>query len=133
MANPSREIDWPFHIGATGGVAVVEDRLLIAYKHLLQLISTRLGERLMQPRYGTVASAYLFESNDPVTATELAIRIRAAINTWAPNVVVVSIKPQTDVNEGQMFLDIAFTIPPSTQTFTTVVGVGGNLIGTENG
>lgn len=125
--NASREIAWPFHIGPQGGVAFVEDPYLSAVQHLKQLILTNVGERLMRPTYGASVAEYQFENIDDVAASELALRLRAALTDWEPNLVVHKVQPFLDVGEGVMQLSISFTVPPGNAVFTTVVGVGGTM------
>jgi len=130
MANASKEMAWPFHIGAHGGVAFVEDPGAVAQQHLVQLVMTRLNERLMLPLYGTVASQYTFENNDDVVAAELSVRLKAAIADWEPGVLIQSVTPAfTNVDDGELIITITFSVPPAPDVFTTVVGMGGNVTG----
>jgi phage baseplate assembly protein W len=128
MANQSREISWPFHIGPTGGVAAVEDPAVTAYQHIVQLVMTRLGERLMRPDYGTVASQFVFENNDPVVAAELGLRLQESISRWEPGIQVISVVPSTiNAASGVMQIEVSFSVPPRSDVHTTFVSVGGNL------
>lgn len=133
MANRSRAIAWPFHFGPTGGVAYVDNPEQWAIQRITQLIHTNLGERVMVPSYGTPTKDYLFESNDPTVAAELGLRIQAAISAWEPDITIVSVQPVNEAWEtGTLVLMVSFTVSPSDETFTTVVGMGGTIGASES-
>lgn len=132
MANPSRQISWPFHFGAHGGVAYVDDPIRSAVERIQQLVLTRIGERVMAPGYGTPTHEYLFEASDPVVAAELGLRIKAAINEWEPDIHIQSVVPTPGAwEQGSLTLDINFVVSPRTELFTTVVQMGGSIGGSE--
>jgi phage baseplate assembly protein W len=131
---PSREIAFPFRIGPDGGIAYVEDPYRTALQHLVQLILTRPGERIMLPGFGTEAANLLFDNINEVTGVELAMRVTAAIALWEPAIKIHDIRPSLRaMGEGALTLTIQFSVPPREEILSTVVEVGGAVRGEIGG
>jgi phage baseplate assembly protein W len=133
MAKATRFMEWPFHIGADGGVAMTEDAGRSAAQRITQLIHTRIGERVMLPDYGTAAGEFVFETSDEVVAAELGLRIQAAITQWEPDIRVSNVRVLNtgDWSTGEMVIEVMYSVTPSDTTFTTLVGMGGSIGASE--
>src|SRR4051812_25318069 len=69
----------------TKGVAMTE-RVDDIQKSLQILLSTRIGERIMQPKYGCNMDELLFESLDTSTKTIIIDKIQTAILYFEPRI-----------------------------------------------
>jgi hypothetical protein len=85
------------------------------------LLSTRQGERIMQPAYGCDLTPLLFE---PVTAslkTEIADKIRTAILYHEPRIEVLKIELKDDqVTEGIVLIHVEYVIRSTNSRFNFV-------------
>ena len=84
---------------ATGSIAMVEDAATVRQSILL-LLSTRTGERLMRPEYGTDLQRLIFSPNDDTTAGLAIHYVTKAVTRWEPRAEIVQVlasrNPQRD-------------------------------------
>ena len=73
---------------ATGGIAMVEEAASVRQSILL-LISTRTGERVMRPDYGTELDRLVFSPNDNTTAGLAIHYVRRALARWEPRIEIL--------------------------------------------
>ena len=74
------------------------------------LLSTRVGERVMQPKYGCNMEKLLFEPLDTTLQAYMKDLIRTAILYFEPRIILESITLEPVVNEGRININIEFTI-----------------------
>ena len=74
------------------------------------LLSTRVGERVMQPKYGCNMEKLLFEPLDTTLQAYMKDLIRTAILYFEPRIILESITLEPVVNEGRINVNIEFTI-----------------------
>lgn len=75
------------------------------------LLTTRVGERVMEPRYGCNLDAYLFESLDTTTKTVIEDKVRTAILYFEPRIDAKRITINTDQElEGIIFIVIEYIV-----------------------
>ncbi len=75
------------------------------------LLSTRLGERIMQPRYGCNLDEMVFESLSTTFKTYLTELIRSAILIHEPRIDLESVEFENDGElEGVVLIVINFTV-----------------------
>ena len=75
------------------------------------LLSTRPGERVMQPDYGCGLHAMVFESLDESTVTELKDIIQRAILFYEPRITLESIDVNTeDELEGRLKIQLNYSV-----------------------
>jgi phage baseplate assembly protein W len=83
----------------TGSIAMVEGAASVRQSILL-LLSTRTGERLMRPEYGTDLRRLIFSPNDDTTAGLAIHYVTNAVTHWEPRVEIVRVltsrNPQRD-------------------------------------
>lgn len=75
------------------------------------LLSSRLGERVMQPEFGCNLDDLVFEDLDTTLITDLKNRVEVSILYFEPRINLNSIEiiPQTEL-EGKILLSINYTI-----------------------
>ncbi len=75
-------------LGATGAIAMVEERRAVRQAILL-LLSTRPGERIMRPDYGCWLHRLVFAPNDAGTSGLAIHYVGEALRRWEPRVTIV--------------------------------------------
>lgn len=80
---------------STGAVATAAGPAAVRQAILL-LLSTRPGERLMRPRYGSQLHRLLFAPNDHTTAGLAIHYVRQAIQRWEPRVEILELDAEAD-------------------------------------
>ena len=79
------------------------------------LLSTSLGERVMQPRYGCNLTDYVFESLNSSVIGYIKDRAKNAILLYEPRIiaekVTVTSDASSDLLEGRFTISVEYTIP----------------------
>lgn len=85
------------------------------------LLTTTLGERVMQPRYGCNMEELLFESLDTTTKTVIRDRIKTAILYFEPRIEVERIfLNTTSALEGELLIEIDYLVRSTNSRFNFV-------------
>lgn len=75
------------------------------------LLSTRLGERIMQPQYGCNLHTVVFEKADKSTITYLRDAIESAILYHEPRIKVIEIRVGAEPDQKErIFIDIIYLV-----------------------
>ncbi len=100
-----------------GGVRMT-DQVEDIERSLQILLSTRPGERVMQPRYGCHLDELLFEQLDTGTQTLIIDKIRTAILFWEPRIDLESIRLVTDgIWEGKILIELDYRVRSTNSRF----------------
>jgi uncharacterized protein len=83
------------------------------------LLLTRIGERVMQPTYGTNLINIIFEPNLSSLKTEIQTLIQDPINYWLPYINIESIDIITNEDDSNMIHNIQITINYSVDNLDT--------------
>jgi phage baseplate assembly protein W len=87
------------------------EKVLDIQKSLEVLLSTRVGERVMQPKYGCNMDELVFESLDTGTKTIIKDKIQTAILYFEPRIDVKKIEMNTENElEGIIILEIDYLV-----------------------
>ena len=90
-------------------------------KSLQILLTTTVGERIMQPKYGCNMDDMIFEGMDTTTKTIMKDKIRTAILFFEPRIDVVSIAMNAmNELEGQIMIEIEYVIRATNSRFNFV-------------
>jgi len=90
-------------------------------KSLHILLTTSLGERIMQPRYGCDMNDLLFESLDTGTKTIIIDRIQTAILFFEPRIKATKIELNIQNElEGEILVEIEYIIPSTNSRYNFV-------------
>jgi uncharacterized protein len=85
------------------------------------LLTTTVGERVMQPRYGCNMEEFLFESLDTTTKTLIKDRIKTAILYFEPRIEAKRIElNSTNVLEGELLIEIDYVVKATNSRFNFV-------------
>jgi phage baseplate assembly protein W len=85
------------------------------------LLTTTMGERIMQPRYGCNMEDMLFESLDTATKTIIIDRIKTAILFFEPRIDAkkITLNTQNEL-EGEILIEIEYIIPSTNSRYNFV-------------
>lgn len=122
-----REIRVPFQFDVTGSVAFVDGEVAATQQHLVSLIATNPGERVMRPTYGVNTRAQLFESNDALAMEELRHGIRTQAGYYEPNAEVVQVQGDSRFSELDLtvYWRLRSSLNPDQAPTRTVIQLGG--------
>lgn len=128
------ELQAPFGLTPSGGIATVTSPVTLSQQHVQALVSTNPGERVMRPTYGVPLSSYLFGLDASQVATAVGNDIATALATWEPSISLQDVKTSvSDTSQGIASVEVDYSpgaasaIPASVQTATVLVG--GSVVG----
>jgi phage baseplate assembly protein W len=84
------------------------------------LLTTRVGERIMQPRYGCNVERLLFEPLDTTLQTYMQDLIKTAILYYEPRIKLDSVSLLPDPPEGRVVLSVDYTIKGTNSRYNFV-------------
>lgn len=107
----------------TGAVELVSDYEDI-HESLNILLSTSLGERVMQPKYGCNLNDYLFEPLSSSMIGYIKDRVQTAILLYESRIIAdkidVTADSSFDLIEGRFTISIEYTVPETNSRFNYV-------------
>ena len=103
----------------SGETAMAADETDIR-QSLAVLLSTQVGERGLQPRYGCDLRRYVFDPLDATLKTYIFELVRDAILYFEPRIVAESVDLEAKPLEGRLDIIVNYFIP-STNTRTNLV------------
>lgn len=108
MANREiRGINFPFRMGANSfpmranGIDAIISRVRA-------ILTTGQGEIPMRPEQGSIVTKYVFETMTPLMRAYLADEIRTQINTFVPQMKVVSVS--TDMVDNRVYVLVGYIL-----------------------
>lgn len=106
--------------GNAPGVAMLKDEAdVVSSLHVL--LSTRPGERVMQPRYGCNLSELVFGNLDTQTRTLIADKIESAVLYFEPRVTLDKVTlDDSRIVEGVVLICLAYTVKSTNSRFNFV-------------
>ena len=88
------------------------------------LLSTSLGERVMQPKYGCNLDDFMFETMSSSVIGYIKDRVKNAILFYEPRIVAEKIEVTSDDSfdlfEGKFTIDIEYSVPGTNSRFNYV-------------
>lgn len=122
---PNVELSTPFSIDPSGAVSVSTDPQQWAKDHLLAILMTSPGERVMRPTFGAGLIQFLFMNNDPTHGQLMVALIQAQVQQYEPTITVHDVTAVQSGEFGQFALEIDYSINTSSQTYTATVSQDG--------
>lgn len=129
----SSEIMVPFQLGANGAIAQVSDPDSQVRLHVMSLVNTEPGERVVISNYGVPLTSLLFESHQ-LAEQGVYTDIEEAASYWEPGVTIqATIDDSQGDNDSTVLMNLSYSRNDSpaldgstpTHTNTVVVGPGG--------
>lgn len=130
----ARELQAPFGLTPSGGIAVVTTPGDMVQQHLKTLVSTNPGDRAMLPTYGVPLATYVFGIGADQVGPLVSADVSRAIHQWEPAVNLQNVQTMlSDTSEGLVAVDVQYspgaTVTSSSTTSTATVLVGGSVVG----
>jgi hypothetical protein len=123
------EMAQPFNIDATGAVAFDTDPVRWATNHILALLLTNPGERVMRPGYGVGIFTMVWENDNPVVEANIVTTINLGLAVYEPSIKVIDVQfTQVPMYAGIMNLIIHFTVGNAPSVYTTAINLNGSGI-----
>jgi phage baseplate assembly protein W len=113
---------WDFPPAFEGGpdrVRMISDEEDIR-SSLRILLSTTVGERRMQPRYGCNVERLVFEPADGTLQAYIRDLVKIAILYFEPRIILNDLTIEPDPFEGRMLLTVSYTIARTNTRFNFV-------------
>jgi phage baseplate assembly protein W len=122
------EITQPFQVDTTGRIGSTIDPASVVEQHILALIMTNFGERVMRSNYGSGVPSHLFENIDAIGVQDLASSIQTAVSQWVPQAKIISVLPQVSTIDGTIYVQIQYQIVGSIPVHTIILNSEGQLV-----
>jgi hypothetical protein len=111
---------------SSGSVASDLDPVIWARNHILSILLTSPGERVMRPGYGAGMLRYVFESNDLFTEQTIVANVQAQIGLYEPSITIqrcdlVAQEPYTGIFQ----IEIQFSVGVSQSVHNISFSLGG--------
>lgn len=103
------DLDFFIQIGDAGQPIIKTDEDAIK-QSIRTILTTRFGEREMQPEFGCNLHSILFQPMDVFTAISMEEIIITAIEKWEPRVLISSVNVTPDPDNNIYEVSISYTI-----------------------
>lgn len=112
---------FPPRFDMTTQSVVMTERVEDIQKSLEILLSTRVGERIMQPKYGCNMDELVFEALDTTTKTLIIDKIKTAVLYFEPRIEIEKIELNTENEmEGMILIEIEYVVRATNSRFNFV-------------
>ena len=112
-------ISLPFALNAYGSINFTESQSKIWSDRVLSVIGTLVGERVMQPTFGTEIPESLFNSTQRMEQV-IPVEVEKAFATYLQELTLVETTINSDPENGSIYVDIVYGLPNDEQTNTVV-------------
>ena len=123
------EVLVPFQINpATGQVMTVNQYQEIIAQHVLSVLMTAKGERVMLPTYGVGMQNYVFQPESQLVEAEIQSTIQSSFKTWEPAVIIQKVDISTNAQQPNVLIvSVTYSTTPYKATNTITVSLGGSI------
>jgi len=97
-----------FDIGSDGAIMLSSLQDLIK-ESIFIILSTKIGERVMNYNFGCEIHELMFEINNSATQARARMYVNDAINRWEPRVEVKSVEVES-VAKNEIVIDVSYYI-----------------------
>jgi phage baseplate assembly protein W len=107
-----RDISWDLTLDEKGDIKMVEDEDAIK-QSIYTILTSNLGDKNMEYYFGANIESLLFENANPIQfiQADIANRIKAAIEKYEPNVVILAINVDVgEINNNKITVTIPFLL-----------------------
>jgi len=74
------------------------------------ILTTRKGERLFRPKFGTNLDRYAFETMDTTTCSLIRQEVIAALQMWEPRIWNIRVEFDHRPEEGQLIVNVFYEV-----------------------
>lgn len=113
-----RGISFPFQCDDNGSVkfSAFEDSV---EESIYIILSTKIGERIMNPEFGCKINELLFEENTPETCAMAEQYIKVALKKWENRIILREVKAKSE-DLNRIVIEIAYQIKDTNSFFNYV-------------
>jgi phage baseplate assembly protein W len=112
---------FPPTFNASSGEVEMTEREEDIQRSLQVLLSTRVGERVMQPKFGCNLDDYLFESLDTTMTTLIRDKVETAILYFEPRIDAKRVQVNTERElEGMILIEVDYVVRATNSRFNFV-------------
>jgi uncharacterized protein len=125
LAPTGIEVMIPFQFNpATGQLSTVNQYQIVISQHVLSVLLTAMGERVMLPTYGVGMQTYVFQPDSHLIGAQIQSSVISAMKTWEPSAIVQNVSvSQSATNPGVMNVTVQYSTPySSSNTITVTLG-----------
>ena len=116
----SKAITLPFSIGSTGGIDYTYDEIKIWQDRVLAVVMTNLGERVMNPTFGSDIGATVFQNIDEaLTMARQSISI--AFTRWLRPLTLISVDGTIDPNTNNLNIEVIYKLRSTEQAQSVTI------------
>lgn len=121
------EILQPFHAAPSGEVAGIQDPVKQATQHILAVLMTKPGERVMRPTYGAGLVHEVFQPLTGVDLSTITARIKDSVSRFEQGIFIQDVTiGHTDA--GVREIKVSFRLNTSPVIHTAVYDFAGNRV-----
>lgn len=103
------DLEFGLTVGHGGNVKLVEDIDSIR-QSIFNILTTRQGERWMNPEFGCGIWKYLFEPISDATSTLINLDIKRALSRWEERIILTSVSVEPYEENNAYYVTIAFNV-----------------------
>jgi phage baseplate assembly protein W len=119
----------PFSVNSHGEIADTYDPSVWAKQHLLAIILTTPGERVMRPRYGVGLINFVFDNQDPLRIEHLSAAIKNGVAEYEPSIQVRLVRITANApTDGVAQIGIDYTVLNSAVIHSFVFSTNGQTV-----
>lgn len=107
-------------LSSTGTLALVEDSESVK-QSILTILTTKFGERVMLPTFGSILHEYLFEPIDYITEIQIKSAILSSLQLWEDRISVTGVAVEAEEDNNSYIIEIRYIII-LTKTVGTFIG-----------
>ena len=96
-------------LDASGDIDMVQNEYSIR-QSVMTILSTRVGERVMLPKFGSYLHTYLFDPIDSITELLIKDSVRESLTTWENRISIDRVTVIGYEDDNQYQIDVEYTI-----------------------
>ncbi len=112
-------VSLPFALDAYGSIATTTSQSKIWSDRVLSVVGTLVGERVMQPIFGTEIAEGMFNSTERMEEL-ISVEIEKAFVNHLPALTLVDTILNSDPQTGSVYVDVVYGLPNDEQTNTVI-------------
>jgi phage baseplate assembly protein W len=102
-----KAISLPFGFNESGGISFTTDIKKIFQDRVTMVVMTSLGERVMQPSFGSDAKLATFEGIENAKVT-IRQAISVAFSRWLPQLALIAVEAYFDEAESTLNIEVTY-------------------------
>lgn len=125
-------VSLPFSISNSGKVSVTESQNDIWADRVLTVIGTNLGERVMNPFFGSKVALQTYD-NSTTAAEGIKLAVSECFSTWLPLLVLEDVITSFDTSTSTLSIEVIYQLPNQDRVSTIIgnVAIRGDTPPTE--